>query len=735
MPLSIVCGLVLYPGTGFEASAASASSAAAASGASSAAPRDDELVQDMSLPRITSVVCEDPAGDVNDTVMPGVTINIFGTNLVSGGAARGVRLYNGDDHGRYQQARSLGYTDAGTRIGVEFGSWVLTALMERQPFYLAVDGPFGYTSFYRVAYDDGRGEINPVLVPPVVTDVFYASGGGVRHGAVMPLEAVTVTLSDVSPVDGTPKVEMRWNEGTDSFDYEIGTVISSTAGEIRAMFSLVEDGYFISSHEDLALYVYDQQTGRWSAGYPVSLDQRDYVYECCQLPDAPVWNVSGGIDYTDPLDISEPEALIVTRTGSADYYRKLGRLHTVTGLDTEVVFGDDICSHFSAADTAGLAQDIKEYLARRYRDSGGTTRLVLLGGEASKNDDNAGSFVPAFQVYDRNEIDLKSGADDDETGVVTDSFYSDFFYSDLGEWDSNGNGVHNDNLRDAPTDYDATLSVSRLPFPLDTSRSRIELWHYIEKVVSHMTDFDQNRVNDVLFLSNVAAEVAVLGAIDSAWWLDNYTEDNLPGGVSVYKLYQTRDTADAALTLAREKERLEDNYNLVVHMGHGNIKFLTADDSGSSTYDFTDEMAYELENSAPYPIMITGACRAGRLNSGEDCAGSALIRSLTGGAVAYLGNSSYGMSVYGGCQLIDEILAALAARHFLAADNPYLGDLRLSDALRSGINALMDLDDPWWLSAGKFVDGQEYTAKSADILGDGLIPVYTRRRDDAPRLQ
>jgi hypothetical protein len=430
-------------------------------------------------------------------------------------------------------------------------------------------------------------------------------------------------------------------------------------------------------------------------------------------PEAPVYDLAHGC--VAPA-LSEPsplayEAIIVTDAAYVEAFARLARLHTLTGVPTEVVAHQAICAvrpgGCSDADACGdTAKAIKDYLILR-RATG--LRHVLLGGDLS--------IVPSRQTHDL-YTSLWLGVAYQET------FYADHYFGDLSEWDGNGDCVYGDPATDEP-DYLPDIAVSRVAVS-----SPAQLETYIGKVESYLTAYDVTRIPTALFLSNVATEVSLPFSeapvpVDSALYFEaqGRTLSLLPSGFAVTKLYSSLvDAPDARpLTVADEAAALQAGANLVVHAGHGSVSDLTVETDGGNA--FSGAMAYALDNRQ-LPIMLSCACRAATFAAETPSAGQQLITAPHGGGIGYLGNSTVGLGMGGGMQLIDELL-----RHAFATPGEPIDDAllaaranlpRTDDFLFSGMPVVGSMSVP-------VVDANSWrwTQKAATYLGDGLVPIYT----------
>jgi Peptidase family C25 len=429
--------------------------------------------------------------------------------------------------------------------------------------------------------------------------------------------------------------------------------------------------------------------------------------------DRPVFVPWSGCHAPDVSTASEVSyaALIVTDDAHRDAFARLAQLHTLTGVPTRVVTVEDICRTNSAGcrpdnPCNDTAKAIKDYLVRGHAD--GLGRVVLGGSVAS---------VPSRQTHDAYANPL--------LGVsYQDTFYTDYYFADLSEWDSDGDCVYGDPTGDAP-DYEPELAVTRIPI---SDAAALEA--YIAKVERYLTSYDTTRIGTVLFLSNLATEIDVPFTsaalpVDSAVYFETAgrTLSLVPADFAVSKLYAAPADGQNAtpLTVATETAAFESGANLVIHAGHGSVQDLTVEFDGSNA--FTAPMAQGLSNRQ-FPILLSSACNAAAFANRSGCAGTSFISAPDGGGIGYLGNSPTGLGLAGGMQLIDAFLAyVFSTPSALAGDAVMAGHAQLptSDSfLFSGLPIVGTLSVP-------VIDihAWRWTQKAVAYLGDGLVPVYT----------
>lgn len=397
-------------------------------------------------------------------------------------------------------------------------------------------------------------------------------------------------------------------------------------------------------------------------------------------------------------------ALIVTNNAYADAFQQLAQIHTLTGVPTQVVTVETMCS----ASSNGCHDDdacndtskvIKDYLISRH---GQGLQHVVLGGDMS--------IVPSRQTSDSYSNALFGVA-------YSKTFYTDYYFADLSQWDSNGNCNYGD-PSDSP-DYLPELDVTRI-----SVSSPSELQTYIAKVEGYLTAYETTQIDTALFLSNVATQIPLMGTtvpVDSALYFESSgrTLSLMPSDFAITKLYWSPSSGSGAskLTVDSETTAFENGVNLVVHAGHGNESDVTVEYDG--TNEFSRTMAYALQNRQ-YPIILSCACEAATFADGDDCAGQNFITAPQGGGVGYLGNSTIGLGIAGGMQFIDQFLQ-------YAFNTP--GAVLVGQAVMAGHANLPTSDSFVFPLFGSVqvvdLNSWRWTQKATTYLGDGLLPIYT----------
>ncbi len=413
---------------------------------------------------------------------------------------------------------------------------------------------------------------------------------------------------------------------------------------------------------------------------------------------------------SNPTLPSPAQLLIVTRASREAAFRQLAALHTVTGVPAEVLTLERLCSQRTCNDADPKNDTAKALKAEVTARPG--LKYVLLGGPPSE--------VPGRRVQDSYSNPLAPsftyGAD----------YESDYYYSDLSEWDSDGDGQYAEKSGDAP-DLLPELAVTRLPL-----RSDADVAAYVEKVRRHLTAYPSAQADKVVLVSNVAIELDLGGLpvkVDSAYWFSSpgRTLAVLPQGAAVTKLYATTavDPQAQPSTTASQRAALQAGPNIVVHSGHASAASLMSEPDGTQSFSGAD--ARVLMNSS-YPFFFSSGCEAAN-SMAPLGAGEQLIAAPSGGAIAYLGNVPVGLGIAGGMQLIDETL-----RHVRAHPNALIGDAYLAG--HQNLPTTDSFQVPGLSLSVPVLDQSSWrwTQKGAELFGDPAVPVWTTPLPQAPSL-
>ncbi len=428
-------------------------------------------------------------------------------------------------------------------------------------------------------------------------------------------------------------------------------------------------------------------------------------------PEAPACNSETNrcVEASRPYFVTSWAGVIITTGELAPAFERLAGIHTLTGAPARVVTVEEICD--PPCSTTDPRDDAPARIKAWLSEQQGL-RYVLLGGGQEE--------VPSRFVTAAYANSLMGVSFEEE-------FVTDFYYADLSEWDKNGNGIyaepedHPDAGETGVLDYMADLAVARLPVS-----SVEEVERYTGKVTEYLLGKDLSRVRDALLISNVATTFDVMGSavdIDGGLYFDlpGRTIDIFPADTSFVKLFAlgpTEDSPDAlTLTVDLQREEMEKGPNLIVHAGHGSEWYLTAEEGGGN--GFTGDLAYGLGNTE-LPIMLSCACHAGNFAYAQGAAaGEKLINAPAGGAIGYMGNTTIGLGLGGGSQIIDEFL-----RCSFASPNPRVGDCLLEAHHEFSYPDEIELP---FVGSVTVVDRDSWrwTKKSVVYFGDPMLPIVT----------
>ena len=421
--------------------------------------------------------------------------------------------------------------------------------------------------------------------------------------------------------------------------------------------------------------------------------------------------------------------LIVTTDAFKKAFEKLAHFHSLTGVPTEIVTIEEICADNTLCHDEDPANDTVKAIKEYVMEVEGLKYLLLGGDDAD---------VPTRVVYDEYKDELEG------VGLMQTDIHTDYYYADFSDWDSNNNGIYAEEIyndgKGTPVDfpdYRPEISVGRLP--VSTVE---EIEQYTERVISYSTAFDVSKIKSLLFLSNVAAEYMGV-KFDSAEYFEQpgRTGDLIPPDFNITKMYATKVVPGGQkLTMEGEIREFEAGHNMIVHLGHGN--YYTAASSPTGENSLRSDVIVDFENSN-YPIFISCACDAGRYFTEsytfkddpeqkvyEDAAGEYLLNAPKGGAIAYIGNSDFGLGLAGGNQFIDALIYYTFQTR----------ELTLGDAMYAGHAYMPDHDDYTLPVVGitkkdiVYKDSYEWTQKVVVLFGDPMLSLWLTDRQLSPQL-
>jgi len=425
--------------------------------------------------------------------------------------------------------------------------------------------------------------------------------------------------------------------------------------------------------------------------------------------------------HPDPPAI--PVAYLVTSELLRPAFEELAILHSLIGLPTVVVTIESICG--TTCDDDDPRNDTAAAL-KAWTMSRPGIRFLILGGDIE--------IIPSRAIHDRYSNLV--------AGTFEEDFKSDHYFADFSEWDTNHDGIYAEEGVDSP-DLLPEIAVSRIPVS-----DLAEAMRYIAKVQHYLTAFNPTNVPKALLLANIATTYNGV-AIHAGYYFEaeGRTASLIPPTFAVRRLYTPTIPMPSlqaeALTLEKERQALEGGVNLVIHNGHGSPNLLTCEQANNSL-NFTGEMAYNLVNETPF-IFLSCACQAGQFEAPftwhytdsqgnpkerffpDDAAGERLINAPNGGAILYLGNTTTGLGLAGGSQLIDEMV-----RYLFLHERPLFGDALV--AARLAIKKNDTFTPPVLGVPLPVVDPESWawTQKAVVLLGDALLPFWTTAKPPSP---
>lgn len=411
-------------------------------------------------------------------------------------------------------------------------------------------------------------------------------------------------------------------------------------------------------------------------------------------PDPDVNQCDPGGMISPPLKELKPVAAYITSAQLKESFEQYAQLHTLFGKTSIVVTTEEICA--GKCDNKDPKKDTAFHIKKWIKDNSGI-KYVLLAGDIE--------HVPSRKVHDTFENKM--------VGIHFDSdFYTDYYFSDLSEWDTNGDGIYAQDGKDTPA-YRPDVAVTRIPVS-----NKDEAALYYEKLLRYYTSYVPAKVDQVLMLTNYAMTYEGI-QVDSAYYFESagrtkdivekgYTPDNIK------RLYAAAINGSEGNTLAKQISEINKGYNIILHSGHGAVDSLTTEQDGSN--DMTAKMASELTNTT-YPIFLSCACEAGTF-AANDSAGEMLMNAPAGGAIAYMGNTAVGLGIAGGMQLIDEFV-----RYVVEKPNPILADAYFEAHLKMPEKDTFVMPKVGVTLPVVDKDSYEWTQKTVTLFGDFLIPV------------
>ncbi len=297
------------------------------------------------------------------------------------------------------------------------------------------------------------------------------------------------------------------------------------------------------------------------------------------------------------------EYLIVASQTMDTVFAPLARWRQQTGFNTGCRTIEWITSVYPGRDPA---EKLRNYLQQCAQDSG--LKYLLLGGDVD--------IVPVRKAF---AMACSAGLHPRE-----DSLPCDFYFSCLdGNWDADGDGVFGET--DDSVDLYPDIYVGRVP-----ANTPEQARAYVDKLIA----YELGRTND--YQTRTLFSAAIL-------WDEPYTDEaiakeriaaqTLPVGYGpIHKLYESR----MAVTVDTACALLNSGFGFFNHCGHGWFNALSLARGATLRNQDVDGLI----NTSRAGIGYSIGCWTNAFDL--DAIAEHFIRNPQGGAVAFIGNSSYG---------------------------------------------------------------------------------------------
>lgn len=295
--------------------------------------------------------------------------------------------------------------------------------------------------------------------------------------------------------------------------------------------------------------------------------------------------------------------LIITSETLEPVFAPLAEWKTQKGLNCATATVEMIDIMYPGED---LSARIRAFIRDEVQNSG--VQYVLLGGNRN--------HIPIRYAW---AMDSESGNND---------LGADLYYADLdGTWDEDQDGTYGE-VADA-VDLYPDVCVGRAPVD-----SAAEAAAFVDKVLTYEKNPPDDYCNRMLFM---AAILWYNPFTDASLNKEKIDLDSVPSRFNpIRKLYEI----DANLTTETVFNWLNAGGHIANYNGHSGQTAWGVIPSG-----FTSTMAYNLLNGDKQWIIYSTGCLSNRFS--QRCVGSQFVVNGNGGAVAYIGNYSYGWGMPG----------------------------------------------------------------------------------------
>lgn len=382
----------------------------------------------------------------------------------------------------------------------------------------------------------------------------------------------------------------------------------------------------------------------------------------------------------------EYEVLIITGNDFEDSFQDMINLNRKRGFICHVVTISEINSTMAGQD---IQEKMRNYIIQEYQNN--AIEHVILAGDCE--------IVPyrGFYCY------VQSGS-----GYVDNGIPSDLYFAALdGSWDDDGDGIWGEIGED---DLLPELSVSRLPF-----NTQDELFRILNKSMMYQTQPVVGELNSPLLAGENLYNNPLTWGGDYLDLLIGYHDDNgyETNGIPIDDDYLTMYDRDlgswSGMQLVNE---INEGHSFVYHSGHSNYGYcMRLEDWQITNTNFSQVNGVDHN----FSLIYSHGCNAGGFDV-SDCIAEYMV-TIDNFAAVYIGSSRYGWFNEGQT----EGPSAHLNREFCDAlyDAGYylIGEANMDSKTDTA---------PWVTAPGQWEEGAlRWTFYATNVLGDGLIPVWT----------
>ena len=412
------------------------------------------------------------------------------------------------------------------------------------------------------------------------------------------------------------------------------------------------------------------------------------------MPDAQTLAASSSL----PINVIQeqiPDYIIITNNALKGEFQRLANWKTQKGVPTLIKDIESIGEEYQGSD---LAEKIHAYLQECYR-KWGAGLFVLLGGDVN--------IVPA-RFFNTPSKDYPG------------DYPSDAYYTDLdGDWNANKNHLYAEWGKDQMA-QDRLCYIGRAPV-----ENVEETAVFVNKVLAYERMANVN----TSYLMNHLVASAYISKNETTGWLYNGGQEDIDGYLfsysQVHKWYlfdhyncdcsfhNPTKKFDCGEELNREHflSALQDggnsglgHFHIVYHMDHCNPRNMAASSIDKHEYVYIQDVE-NLKNGDYLQIVISGGCMPAKFN--EDCIAEHFVNNPNGGAVAFIGNSCFGVSTEH--SQYEEFIDGLYLNHITPIGCLFSLMIKESSQQYTGGSYVLDLPDYYRLH----------------LLGDPEMPVWS----------